>query len=50
MKISLYLPKGTNRNKTNDFIQSELSTARNIQSAQTRNSVLTNLNRIASSI
>lgn len=50
MKISMYLPKGTNKDKTNGFIQSELSTARNIQSSQTKNSVITNLNKIASSI
>lgn len=48
MKISLYLPAGTKNMGT--FISDELSTAKNIKSDHTRKSVVSNLNKISSSL
>lgn len=47
MKISLLLPKGTDVAKTRQFIREEQGTARNIKDRVTRNSVVTNLGKIA---
>lgn len=44
-KISLILPKGTKN--TTQFINKEIGSARNIKSKQTRDAVLSGLNKIA---
>ena len=47
MKISLLLPKGTDIPKTREFVRKEISTSRNIKSKQTKEGVVTALNKIS---
>lgn len=44
MKISMYIPKGTEG--ISNFIAKEIATARNIQSKQTKDAVISTLNKI----
>jgi peptide subunit release factor 1 (eRF1) len=48
MKISLYIPKGTVGMA--EFIRKEQATAKNIKSLQTRQEVMSGLNRISYSL
>ena len=48
MKISLLIPKETQGTNLKQFIDNEISSSRNIQSKQTRDSVLASLTKIRS--